>query len=80
MSVYILGMPSKAKQEAIRDFLLPLKAKKIYMARKDGTLVALVVLPNSGDVEKAVKRSGEFCGGFKVCRSSRGTLRTLYCS
>uniref|UniRef100_A0A914W1V9 RRM domain-containing protein n=1 Tax=Plectus sambesii TaxID=2011161 RepID=A0A914W1V9_9BILA len=66
LSLTFRGLPPSVKQKSVKEWLAPIRLKAMKIVRNEVEAAAFISFNRMPDVRRALQRTGEFLGGFKV--------------
>lgn len=66
LSLIFRGLPANLKQTNLKEWLSPIRIKSCFQARASSESFALVTFNRPADLRKALQRTDQFLGGYKV--------------
>lgn len=66
LSLIFRGLPVKLKQSNLKEWLSPIRMKSVSLLRSPNETFAFVTFNRGSDMKKALLRTDQFLGGYKV--------------
>lgn len=78
LSLIFRGLPVNLKQTNLKEWLSPIRLKSVYLFRSSSETFAFVGFNRGTDLKKALSRTDQFLGGYKVSNLLTQQLFTLF--